>query len=131
MSSLAQPNVSLPQASVSLNTTDEPLNIDHINPAIRKSDQWRILVYGINNPNYRQEQNDHHWSLLSGILGEQVTADKQTFPSFGFEKNEMTVTVYIGSHNECNASIEAVDLLLFFLPVDQRNPNTTLTSFTT
>ena len=130
MSSAAQPSAGLPQASVSLTNEGETLAFSKINPAIRESKQWRILVYGID-PKYEKDQNDHHWSLLSGVLGKKVSVNKQTLPSISFKKNGVTVTAHIGSHAECDVSVEAVDLLLCFLPVDQENPDTIISSYTT
>ena len=120
MSSVDKEDSSLPQASANLvERAETSTSFDTIIPAIKQSIKWSILVYGINEFNYRQEQNDHHMSLLSGILGEQVTADKQIMSNFSFSKNRVTVTVHVGSNAGCKVTHEDVDLLLLFIPVER------------
>ena len=114
MASLATESASPPPGSANNNT--EALNTEQIISTIRESNKWRILVYGINNLNYKQEQNDHHMSLLSGILGEQISVAKKTLSSFSFEKNQVSVTVHVGSHTDCEVTPDDVDMLVLFHP---------------
>ena len=97
-----------------------PTTLDCIIPKIKESNKWRILVNGVNNC-YTQEQENHHWSLLCGILGEQVTFEKRTLPSFNREKkNGVTVIVHFGDNAVCEVTAQDVDLLVFFLPLNDR-----------
>ena len=99
MSSVATADCSLPGASAKLIEQAKSLTSFHtIIPAIEQSNKWSIIVYGINDFNVKQEQNDHHMSLLSGLSGEQVSVEKQTLSNFSFSRNRMTVTVHVGSN---------------------------------
>ncbi len=91
--------------------------IADIIPKIEASSEWRILVYGVNEPD-QEEANEHHMHLLSGILGKEISPDKRTFPNFYFPTNGVTVTVHIGSHPECKISHDEVDLMVYFIPVN-------------
>ena len=72
---------------------------------IKCSKNWRILVYGL---------NEHHLSLLSGILGKEIPVEKLQESGYSFHKNGVTVDVHFGP--QC-ISHEAVDLLICFVAV--------------
>ncbi len=97
--------------------SEESALISNIVPKIAASKEWKILVYGINEPD-QPETNVVHMRLLNGILGKNVSPEKRTLPSFCFKTNGVSVTVYIGSHAECSVSHNEVDLMLFFIPVN-------------
>ena len=100
------------------NDEEVPPTLDGIIPAIRKSNAWRILVNGVNNC-YTQEQDNHHWSVLCGIIGEQVSEDNRILPNFICrKKNGVIVTIQFGDNAECEVTAEDVDLLVFFLPIN-------------
>ena len=88
---------------------------------IKESNEWRILVYGL--AGHKEEHREHHMRLLNGIIGRQIPLQEQTKANYRFEKkNGVIVTVYFGSHAECEVTHEDVDLLLFFIPVsDDKN----------
>ncbi len=91
--------------------------IADIIPKIEASSEWRILVYGVNEPD-QEEANEHHMHLLSGILGKEISPEKRTCPNFRFPTNGVTVTVHIGSHSGCKISHDEVDLMVYFIPVE-------------
>ena len=97
-------------------TTATTLIADII-PKIKASSEWRILMYGVNEPD-QEEANEHHMHILSGILGKEISPDKRTFPNFRFPSNGVTVTIHIGSHSECNVSHDEVDLMVYLIPVN-------------
>ena len=87
-----------------------------ITPAlVKENKEWRILVYGIDDPG-ESERDQHHADLLCGILGKEIAYQKLTFSSVSFEKNGVTITIHLGKHDDCRVTPEEVDLLLFFHP---------------
>lgn len=103
------------EANVTMSIVSDQILPD-ITPRIKESKKWKILVYGVNDLN-TDEVDDHHMSLLGGIIGEQISPDKKSQPSFSFEKNGVTTIIHVGSHSQCITSYEDVHLLLFFIPV--------------
>ena len=101
------------EASVTMSIVSEAILSD-IKPAIQKSEKWRVLVYGISEPD-QEEANEHHLSLLGGIIGDQISPDKKTLTNFGFKKNGVAIIIHVGSHEQCTVTYEDVDLLLFFV----------------
>ena len=97
---------------------EDPQTITDILSKIESSKEWHILVYGLNNLGL-DEQNIHHMSLLSGIVGETIGPDQRQKSNFTIKTKiyGVTVKIYNGSHAECKVSHEDIDLLIFFIPV--------------
>ena len=92
----------------------------------KNGDTCNILVL-VHSDSYNQVQNNCNLQLLSGIFGEDISADKLQLSSYSVRKNGATVTLHFHSHADCDVTSDDVDLLLLFLPVNRSALHTSYT----
>ena len=92
----------------------------------KNGDTCNILVL-VHSDSYNQVQNNCNLQLLSGIIGEDISADKLQLSSYSTKKNGATVTIHFHSHADCDVTSDDVDLLLLFLPVNRGALHTSYT----
>ena len=92
----------------------------------KNGDTCDILVL-VHSDSYNEVENNCNLQLLSGIIGEDISADKLQLSSYSVKKNGATVTLHFHSHADCDVTSDDVDLLLLFLPVNQGALHTSYT----
>ena len=94
-----------------------PATLGNIIPTLKKCNRFQVLAYGTSDPKYKPSQNSKHRELLSGVLCKDLEEPLNRNACFRFKKNEVEVTVHLGSHADCSANPGIIALLLLFIPI--------------